>query len=285
MHAFSGLPRAGRKVVFTRLAHRHAAPALLVLGVEAVAFFAYLTSKIWEPGPDLDAASHRGWLVTGTKLVVTGAANDSAQREHKPCDHPSVLWLHRECLISMGCTSANVGQLVSVGVDSVPALSAAPQVIVLGMAFFGLSAVQTRYRIVLKHGNMPVNDHLEYWSFLIYRVCPFLHEIRTILDWTITHTALDLFQWFKLEDSFNNLIVVRQRLGLEGGCSASVFIEVQVRARFSRRQFVHRGLMAEGNRAARCAGTSPPAAPPAKRGEGRRRQTPTVGLAFDCKPC
>jgi len=42
-------------------------------------------------------------------------------------------------------------------------------------------------------------------AFKIYRNVPFLYELRGILDWTITKTSLDLFQWFKLEDAYANL--------------------------------------------------------------------------------
>jgi hypothetical protein len=40
--------------------------------------------------------------------------------------------------------------------------------------------------------------------FKVYRAVPFLFELKTIYDWTFSETALNLFQWVKLEDS--NLI-------------------------------------------------------------------------------
>ncbi|CAG9323173.1 unnamed protein product [Blepharisma stoltei] len=39
-----------------------------------------------------------------------------------------------------------------------------------------------------------------YRLFKAYLALPFLYELRTLLDWTFTPTALDLFQWFKFED-------------------------------------------------------------------------------------
>ena len=39
--------------------------------------------------------------------------------------------------------------------------------------------------------------------FRIYRGLPFLWEMKVIIDWTVTNTCLDLFQWFRLDDAFN----------------------------------------------------------------------------------
>ena len=38
---------------------------------------------------------------------------------------------------------------------------------------------------------------------------PFLFELRTFLDWTITSTSLDIYAWFKLEDAYFNLFDVK----------------------------------------------------------------------------
>jgi len=45
----------------------------------------------------------------------------------------------------------------------------------------------------------PLRVHL----FRIYRGLPFLWEMKVIIDWTVTNTCLDLFQWFRLDDAFN----------------------------------------------------------------------------------
>jgi hypothetical protein len=37
--------------------------------------------------------------------------------------------------------------------------------------------------------------------FRMYRAIPFLFELKTIYDWTFSHTSLNLFQWIKVEDS------------------------------------------------------------------------------------
>ena len=39
--------------------------------------------------------------------------------------------------------------------------------------------------------------------FRLYRGVPFIWEMKVIIDWTVTHTCLDLFQWFRLDDAFN----------------------------------------------------------------------------------
>jgi hypothetical protein len=40
-------------------------------------------------------------------------------------------------------------------------------------------------------------------AFRIYNNIPFLWEMKVILDWTVTRTSLDLFQWFKIDDAFH----------------------------------------------------------------------------------
>jgi len=36
-----------------------------------------------------------------------------------------------------------------------------------------------------------------------------MNEIKTILDWTVTKTSLDMFQWIKLHDVWGNLVNTR----------------------------------------------------------------------------
>ncbi len=37
-------------------------------------------------------------------------------------------------------------------------------------------------------------------SVLGYRALPFVYELHTVLNWTIHKTALDFFEWLKVED-------------------------------------------------------------------------------------
>eukprot|EP00741_Cyanophora_paradoxa_P016117 tig00000042_g15558.t1 len=48
-------------------------------------------------------------------------------------------------------------------------------------------------------------------AFLAYMSIPFLYEVRTLLDWTFTDTALKFYSWLKLEDIFGNLFIVQLR--------------------------------------------------------------------------
>jgi hypothetical protein len=36
-----------------------------------------------------------------------------------------------------------------------------------------------------------------------------MNDIKTVLDWTVNKTSLDLFQWIKLHDAWGNLINTR----------------------------------------------------------------------------
>ena len=41
--------------------------------------------------------------------------------------------------------------------------------------------------------------------FNIFMNVPFLFELRVFIDWTVTKTALDVFQWIKLAQIQNDL--------------------------------------------------------------------------------
>ena len=79
---------------------------------------------------------------------------------------------------------------------------------VLWCVYFYFSAQQIKngFPIITK-GHTFVNSTSFYnkISFKVFRNIPFVFELRAILDWTITKTSLDLFQWFKLEDAYANL--------------------------------------------------------------------------------
>ena len=50
-----------------------------------------------------------------------------------------------------------------------------------------------------------------YWNTLwaLYRAIPFLYEMRTILDWSCSSTALTLREWLKLEDIYASLFTAK----------------------------------------------------------------------------
>lgn len=76
--------------------------------------------------------------------------------------------------------------------------------------YFIISSIQIRYGYPISEvtpiftgSHKTVNSV----AFKIYRAIPFLYELRVIIDWTFTTTALDLTQWFRLEDIFANLYI------------------------------------------------------------------------------
>lgn len=46
---------------------------------------------------------------------------------------------------------------------------------------------------------------LTFFAWRLYKAIPFIWEMKVIIDWTVTSTCLDLFQWFKLDDAYNTL--------------------------------------------------------------------------------
>lgn len=46
----------------------------------------------------------------------------------------------------------------------------------------------------------------------IFKGIPFLYEIKNVIDWSITTTALDLFQWFKMEDAYLTLFLAKSEM-------------------------------------------------------------------------
>jgi hypothetical protein len=48
-----------------------------------------------------------------------------------------------------------------------------------------------------------------------YRAIPFVYELRTILDWTITTTTLTFYEWLKLEDVYAQLFITKCRIAMD----------------------------------------------------------------------
>ncbi|BBN02016.1 piezo-type mechanosensitive ion channel component 1/2 [Marchantia polymorpha subsp. ruderalis] len=46
-------------------------------------------------------------------------------------------------------------------------------------------------------------------GFRLYRALPFLYELRCVLDWSCTTTALSMYDWLKLEDIYASLYLVQ----------------------------------------------------------------------------
>lgn len=86
----------------------------------------------------------------------------------------------------------------------------------LKCAYLGFSAVQIRDSypmytqgeyLTRTSGEEP--SLVQYYCYNIYRACPFLFELRVLLDWACCRTALDFYQWFKLEDIHGQLFMTK----------------------------------------------------------------------------
>ena len=72
---------------------------------------------------------------------------------------------------------------------------------ILVCIYFALSSYQMRVGLPeLKKGSFLVDSFNPISSYIYrgYLAIPFIFELRSIIDWTWTGTALDVFQWIKL---------------------------------------------------------------------------------------
>ena len=46
-------------------------------------------------------------------------------------------------------------------------------------------------------------------AFLVYRVIPLLPELRETMDWTFTNTSLSLINWFKVQEIYSLIYLVK----------------------------------------------------------------------------
>ncbi|KAG0629951.1 hypothetical protein M758_1G142000 [Ceratodon purpureus] len=77
-----------------------------------------------------------------------------------------------------------------------------------------LQAIQIKYGLPHKsalYGQFLARKvNLMSWNcFRIYRALPFLFELRCVLDWSCTTTALNMYDWLKLEDIYGSLFLVQ----------------------------------------------------------------------------
>jgi len=79
-------------------------------------------------------------------------------------------------------------------------------------AYLLLSAMQLKRGLPLIPTEHPLTGSPgmgRYYLHVVGMSFPFLWEMRTALDWTVTPTSLSLFEWFKLEDIYSGLVSVR----------------------------------------------------------------------------
>eukprot|EP01105_Mastigella_eilhardi_P010937 TRINITY_DN2524_c0_g1_i4.p1 TRINITY_DN2524_c0_g1~~TRINITY_DN2524_c0_g1_i4.p1 ORF type:complete len:2370 (-),score=537.29 TRINITY_DN2524_c0_g1_i4:78-7187(-) len=82
------------------------------------------------------------------------------------------------------------------------------------------SGMQLRYGYPVLNSNrtlMRNYDIVSYFIFYAYRSLPFVYELRTILDWTLQPTTLNFYNYFKVEDVYADLFIVKCKLLGEKG--------------------------------------------------------------------
>ena len=53
------------------------------------------------------------------------------------------------------------------------------------------------------------------FAFLVFRAIPFVWEVRTLVDWSITETSLGLYNWLKFEDVYANTYLIKASREIE----------------------------------------------------------------------
>ena len=79
---------------------------------------------------------------------------------------------------------------------------------IIYLVYFVLSALQIKYgfydikrKSLFKKGQDEIFSNME----SLFHSIPFLYEIKNAIDWTFTHTCLDLFQWNKFEAIYDTI--------------------------------------------------------------------------------
>ncbi|CAG9313414.1 unnamed protein product [Blepharisma stoltei] len=79
--------------------------------------------------------------------------------------------------------------------------------------YFMIVSLQIRHGLpTFRKVSFPLMRSTNIWSyrmFKTYLALPFLFELRTLMDWTFTKTTLDIYQWFKFEDIYNQLYITQ----------------------------------------------------------------------------
>ena len=81
-----------------------------------------------------------------------------------------------------------------------------------------LSALQLKHGLPLIPTEHPLTgapDLYRYYVHVVGMSFPFLWEMRTSLDWTVSPTSLSLFEWLKLEDIYVGLVSVRAAMAFK----------------------------------------------------------------------
>jgi Piezo non-specific cation channel, R-Ras-binding domain len=83
----------------------------------------------------------------------------------------------------------------------------------LYMVYLIFAALQIKYSLPsFSKVTFPLLRHPSSYTsifFKFYRSIPFLFEIRTLMDWIFTTTALSIYQWFKFENIYAQLFITQ----------------------------------------------------------------------------
>lgn len=72
------------------------------------------------------------------------------------------------------------------------------------------SAMQVRFGLhdIKKKSIFMRKDNIVYSVlFKCFKYCPFIYELKGVIDWSCTPTALDIFHWFKFESVYDILFM------------------------------------------------------------------------------
>ncbi|CAF3346333.1 unnamed protein product [Rotaria sp. Silwood1] len=78
--------------------------------------------------------------------------------------------------------------------------------------YFGYSSIQVRLGYPKRIAGNFLMKRFNYFNQILYRIyllIPFLLELRTIMDWMFTDTALGLTNWLQLEDVYSNIYLLK----------------------------------------------------------------------------
>ena len=81
-------------------------------------------------------------------------------------------------------------------------------------AYLYYSSLQIKYGYPIYNVSLTSTkiNTLSSLGFKLYRNLPFLFELKSIFDWSISSTSLDLYQWMQIEDAYCNLYEVTDRM-------------------------------------------------------------------------
>eukprot|EP00102_Acyrthosiphon_pisum_P024176 XP_016661386.1 PREDICTED: piezo-type mechanosensitive ion channel component 2-like [Acyrthosiphon pisum] len=75
-----------------------------------------------------------------------------------------------------------------------------------------VSAYQIRNGYLYRHASSFLWSRYTIFNLMAYKLyyyCPFLHEIRTVLDWIWTDSSLTIMEWFKMDELFTHVCCIK----------------------------------------------------------------------------